>query len=104
MSSMEVDSENQDLNSAMKEGAAAVKTPAASPGVGLPWIEKYRPKTLDDLVAHEDIVSTIQKLIKANRLPHLLFYGPPGKLVWVNGIGLGLDKSLHCCVVVKEMM
>jgi len=44
----------------------------------LPWIEKYRPATLDDLVSHEDIVGTIKKLIDANRLPHLLFYGPPG--------------------------
>jgi hypothetical protein len=24
----------------------------------LPWVEKYRPKTLDDLVSHEDITST----------------------------------------------
>jgi len=44
----------------------------------LPWVEKYRPKTLDDLVSQEDIVSTLNKLIDSNRLPHLLFYGPPG--------------------------
>jgi len=24
----------------------------------LPWVEKYRPQTLDDLVSHEDITST----------------------------------------------
>jgi hypothetical protein len=24
----------------------------------LPWVEKYRPKTLDDLVSHENITST----------------------------------------------
>lgn len=44
----------------------------------IPWIEKYRPKKLTDLVAHDDIISTIKKLIKAKKLPHLLFYGPPG--------------------------
>jgi len=44
----------------------------------LPWIEKYRPQKLEDLVAHDEIVSTIRKLVDANRLPHLLFYGPPG--------------------------
>ncbi|KAI8371501.1 DNA replication factor [Radiomyces spectabilis] len=44
----------------------------------LPWVEKYRPKTLDDLVSHKDITSTIETFIDANRLPHLLFYGPPG--------------------------
>eukprot|EP01132_Coremiostelium_polycephalum_P006631 gene6631-8203_t len=44
----------------------------------LPWVEKYRPKNLNDLIAHEDITSTINKLIENNSLPHLLFYGPPG--------------------------
>jgi replication factor C subunit 3/5 len=44
----------------------------------LPWVEKYRPVTLDDLVSHKDITSTIEKFIEKSRLPHLLFYGPPG--------------------------
>ncbi|RDD37825.1 Replication factor C subunit 5 [Trichoplax sp. H2] len=44
----------------------------------LPWIEKYRPQSLDELISHKDIISTIQKFIVEDRLPHLLFYGPPG--------------------------
>ncbi|XP_053204846.1 replication factor C subunit 5-like [Panonychus citri] len=44
----------------------------------LPWVEKYRPNTLDELISHVDIVSTINKFIKEKRIPHLLFYGPPG--------------------------
>ncbi|EGN96830.1 hypothetical protein SERLA73DRAFT_111563 [Serpula lacrymans var. lacrymans S7.3] len=44
----------------------------------LPWVEKYRPVTLDDVVSHKDITTTIEKFIDKNRLPHLLFYGPPG--------------------------
>jgi len=44
----------------------------------LPWVEKYRPVTLDDVVSHKDITGTIEKFIEKNRLPHLLFYGPPG--------------------------
>ncbi|KAH0537767.1 replication factor C subunit 5 [Cotesia glomerata] len=44
----------------------------------LPWVEKYRPSTLDDLISHEDIIKTINKFINENQLPHLLFYGPPG--------------------------
>ncbi|RDB23513.1 Replication factor C subunit 3 [Hypsizygus marmoreus] len=44
----------------------------------LPWVEKYRPVTLDDIVSHKDITGTIEKFIEKNRLPHLLFYGPPG--------------------------
>jgi replication-associated recombination protein RarA len=44
----------------------------------LPWVEKYRPKSLGDLIAHEEIIQILNKLIDSNKLPHLLFYGPPG--------------------------
>jgi replication factor C subunit 3/5 len=44
----------------------------------LPWVEKYRPSSLDDVVAHEEILSTLRKLMDTNNMPHLLFYGPPG--------------------------
>ncbi|KAF8967601.1 P-loop containing nucleoside triphosphate hydrolase protein [Flammula alnicola] len=44
----------------------------------LPWVEKYRPIQLDDVVSHKDIITTIERFIEKNRLPHLLFYGPPG--------------------------
>lgn len=41
-------------------------------------MEKYRPATLNDLISHEDIISTIRKFIDQNQMPHLLFYGPAG--------------------------
>jgi replication factor C subunit 3/5 len=41
-------------------------------------VEKYRPATLNDLISHEDIISTIKKFIDQNQLPHLLLYGPAG--------------------------
>ncbi|KAK3315598.1 P-loop containing nucleoside triphosphate hydrolase protein [Apodospora peruviana] len=44
----------------------------------LPWVEKYRPVTLDDVSGHQDILATINKFVDTNRLPHLLLYGPPG--------------------------
>ncbi|KAM0805338.1 activator 1 subunit 3 [Usnea florida] len=44
----------------------------------LPWVEKYRPDTLDDVSGHQDILATINKFVDTNRLPHLLLYGPPG--------------------------
>ncbi|KAI5838114.1 P-loop containing nucleoside triphosphate hydrolase protein [Morchella snyderi] len=49
-----------------------------SAGDTLPWVEKYRPDTLDDVSGHEDILQTINRFVATNRLPHLLFYGPPG--------------------------
>lgn len=44
----------------------------------LPWVEKYRPNALDELISHEDIINTIRTFISQDKLPHLLFYGPPG--------------------------
>lgn len=47
-------------------------------GDNLPWVEKYRPSTLEDVSGHQDILATINKFVDHNRLPHLLLYGPPG--------------------------
>ena len=44
----------------------------------LPWVEKYRPKDLNSIISHTNILNTLQNLINNNKLPHLIFYGPPG--------------------------
>lgn len=44
----------------------------------LPWVEKYRPSSLDQLVAHEDIIRTIERMMQKRQLPHMLLHGPPG--------------------------
>jgi replication factor C small subunit len=42
------------------------------------WTEKYRPKTLDDVIGQEHIVRRLKSYVKSGNLPHLLFSGPPG--------------------------
>jgi replication factor C small subunit len=42
------------------------------------WTEKYRPKTLGEIIDHEEIVSRLQEFIKRAAMPHCLFAGPPG--------------------------
>ncbi|ETV98633.1 hypothetical protein H310_08750 [Aphanomyces invadans] len=44
----------------------------------LPWVEKYRPKTVDDISHQDEVVSALRTSIANGQLPHLLFYGPPG--------------------------
>ncbi|MEM0453506.1 MAG: replication factor C small subunit [Sulfolobales archaeon] len=46
--------------------------------IELLWVEKYRPKTLSEIVNHEDIIKRLQQFIKEKNMPHLLFAGPPG--------------------------
>ena len=44
----------------------------------LPLVEKYRPKTFDEICSHKELLSTLDNFISQNKLPHLLFHGPPG--------------------------
>jgi len=44
----------------------------------LPWIEKYRPKKLTEILSHTNIINTLKECIKNEYLPHTLLYGPPG--------------------------
>ena len=44
----------------------------------LPWIEKYRPKKIKNIVGQKTIINTLNNSIKTYNLPHLLLYGPPG--------------------------
>jgi replication factor C subunit 2/4 len=42
------------------------------------WVEKFRPKNLDDVESQEDIIMSLKNCIKTKNLPHLLFFGPSG--------------------------
>jgi replication factor C subunit 3/5 len=50
----------------------------ASSKDNLPWIEKHRPKHLEEIIDHAEKVQALKGLIDADQLPHLLFSGPPG--------------------------
>ena len=42
------------------------------------WVEKYRPRRLDDIVNQREVVERLKLFVKEKNMPHLLFAGPPG--------------------------
>ena len=53
-------------------------TNAAAATTTVPWVERYRPKKLDQVAHQTEVVSTLQNAVKTGRPPHLLLSGPPG--------------------------
>lgn len=43
-----------------------------------PWVEKYRPKTLDEVRSQAHATTVLRRMVNASNLPHMLLYGPPG--------------------------
>ena len=43
-----------------------------------PWVEKYRPSKLNEVVLDINNRKILENIIKTEHFPNLLFYGPPG--------------------------
>ncbi|ODQ82703.1 hypothetical protein BABINDRAFT_159228 [Babjeviella inositovora NRRL Y-12698] len=53
----------------------------------LPWVEKYRPKVLKDVVGNAETVERLQLIAQDGNMPHLIISGLPG---------IGKTTSIHC--------
>ena len=42
------------------------------------WVEKYRPKTIDDCILPENIKKTFRDFLNTGEIPNMLLAGPPG--------------------------
>jgi replication factor C small subunit len=43
-----------------------------------PWVEKYRPQTLDEVVGQDHIIQRLKQYINEANMPNLMFTGPAG--------------------------
>jgi replication factor C subunit 3/5 len=44
----------------------------------LPWVEKFRPHELNEIISNNEIINTLKDYVKIKYLPHLLICGPSG--------------------------
>lgn len=50
----------------------------ASSSFEAPWIEKYRPEVLHDIVGNVEAVERLQAIARLGNLPNIILAGPPG--------------------------
>ena len=43
-----------------------------------PWVEKYRPKSFDDIVSQNVAINNLKEFVKRGDMPHMIFAGPAG--------------------------
>ncbi|CAI7454160.1 CFC_collapsed_G0048370.mRNA.1.CDS.1 [Saccharomyces cerevisiae] len=53
----------------------------------LPWVEKYRPQVLSDIVGNKETIDRLQQIAKDGNMPHMIISGMPG---------IGKTTSIHC--------
>ncbi|CAM9145175.1 unnamed protein product [Heterosigma akashiwo] len=53
----------------------------------VPWVEKYRPMELKDVVGNEETVAQLAAIAQQGNLPNVIIAGPPGT---------GKTTSVHC--------
>lgn len=73
---MTTDAMEVEASSSSEKASGATKK--KSSGYQVPFVEKWRPKTLDDVVGNEETVSRLRAIAKTGNLPNLILSGPPG--------------------------
>lgn len=62
------------------------------------WVEKYRPKRIDDCVLPKELKSTFKQFVEQNNIPNLLLSGGPG--VGKTTVAKAMLDELQCDYIV----
>lgn len=62
----------------MAASSSSSASAAASVGPNIPWVEKYRPTRVADIVGNEEAVARLQVIARDGNMPNILLAGPPG--------------------------
>jgi replication factor C small subunit len=46
--------------------------------IEIPWVEKYRPQSFENIVSQNIVINTLKEFIKNTDMPHMIFAGPAG--------------------------
>jgi replication factor C subunit 2/4 len=53
-------------------------TTAKAKSYDIPWVEKYRPRSLEDVVGNEETLVRLRAIGEDGNMPNLILCGPPG--------------------------
>jgi replication-associated recombination protein RarA len=63
---------------AKKKKKKKKKMSSSSSNESLPWLEKYRPRAIKDIVGNEGAVDRLQAIARDGNVPNMIISGPPG--------------------------
>ncbi len=60
-------------------------------GIELPWTEKYRPKSLEEVIGQKQIVERLKAFVKQGNFPNMIFAGSAGVGKTTSAIAMAKD-------------
>ncbi|GAA5970528.1 hypothetical protein JCM11641_007340 [Rhodosporidiobolus odoratus] len=61
-----------------KGKGTAIQADEAPVAYELPWVEKHRPRTLDDIVGNVETIERLKVIARDGNCPHIIISGSPG--------------------------